>query len=76
MYIIKPTPFQLNKKMSSINHTFVQQIQNLVEWIDTEAVHMDKEAILDGVRVRVLVMAQKFVAFPHCHNFSLMAPRP
>jgi len=26
--------------------------------------------------VRVLVMAQKFVAFPHCHNFSLMAPRP
>ena len=61
--------------MSSINHTFVQQIQNLVEWIDAEAVHMDKEAILDGVRVRVLVMAQKFVAFPHCHNFSLM-PSP
>ena len=39
---------------------------------DSDAVHMDKEAILDGVRVRVLVMAQKFVAFPHCHNFSLM----
>ena len=58
--------------MASINHTFVQQIQNLVEWIDTDAVHMDKEAILDGVRVRVLVLAQKFVAFPHCHNFSLM----
>jgi hypothetical protein len=50
----------------------VQQIQNLLEWIDTDAVHMDKEAILDGARVRVLVMAQKFVAFPHCHNFSLM----
>lgn len=57
---------------SSINHTFVQMIQNLVEWVDTEAIHMDKEAILDSMRVRVLVLAQKFVAFPHCHNFSLM----
>jgi len=58
--------------MSSINHTFVQLIQNLVDWVDTEAIHMDKEAILDSMRVRVLVLAQKFVAFPHCHNFSLM----
>jgi hypothetical protein len=62
--------------MASIHHTFVQQIQNLIDWIDTDAVHMDKDTILDGVRVRVLVMAQKFVAFPHCHNFSLMAPKP
>ena len=59
-------------QMSSINHTFVQQIQNLINWIDADAIHMDKESILDGVRERVLVMAQKFVAFLHCHNFSLM----
>jgi hypothetical protein len=57
---------------ASINHTFVHQIQNLISWIDDDAVHLDKDAILDGVRVRVLVMAQKFMAFPHCHNFSLM----
>lgn len=58
---------------SSINHTFVQQIQNLIDWIDTDAVHLEKDAVLDGVRIRVLVMAQKFMAFPHCHNFSLMS---
>jgi hypothetical protein len=57
---------------ASINHTFVHQIQNLIDWIDNDAVHLDKDAVLDGVRVRVLVMAQKFMAFPHCHNFSLM----
>ena len=58
---------------SSINSSFVQQIQNLIDWIDNEAPHVDKQAILDSVRIRVLVMAKKFVAFPHCHNFSLMA---
>ena len=58
---------------SSISSTFVQQIQNLMEWIDAEAPHLDKEAVLSGVRIRILVMAQKFVAFPHCHNFSLMS---
>lgn len=57
---------------SSINTTVVQQIQNLIEWIDTEAPHLDKDSVLSGVRIGVLVMAQKFVAFPHCHNFSLI----
>lgn len=60
---------------SSINSTFVHQIQNLIEWIDTEAPHLEKkEAVLSGVRIRVLLLAQKFMAFPHCHNFSLMNP--
>ena len=62
---------------SSINSTVVQQIQRLIDWIDTEAPHLDKDSVLSGVRIRVLVMAQKFVAFPHCHNFSLvMASQP
>jgi hypothetical protein len=47
-------------------------MRNLVEWIDSDATHLSKEEILDGVRVRVLVMAKKFIAYPHCHNFSLM----
>jgi hypothetical protein len=58
---------------SSISSTFIHQIQNLIDWIDTEAPHLDKEAVLSSVRIRVLVMAKKFVAFPHCHNFSLMS---
>ena len=59
----------------STSHTMVQQIQNLIDWIDSDAVHLDKATVLDGVRVRVLVLAKKFIAYPHCHNFSLM-PQP
>ena len=59
----------------SASHTMVQQIQNLIDWIDNDAVHLDKPTVLDGVRVRVLVLAKKFIAYPHCHNFSLM-PQP
>lgn len=61
---------------SSVNHTFVQQMQNMIRWIDGEAVHLPKEEILDGMRVRLLVMVRKFIAFPHCHNFSLMNQPP
>ena len=57
---------------SSVNNTFVQQIQNLMTWIDTDAKHLTKEEIIDSVRIRVIVMAKKFIAYPHCHNFSLM----
>jgi hypothetical protein len=57
---------------SSVNHTFVHQMRNLVDWIDSDAQHLPKEEILDGVRVRMLIMAKKFIAYPHCHNFSLM----
>ncbi len=57
---------------ASINNTFVHQMQRMMEWIDSDAQHLTKEEILDGIRVRVLVMVKKFIAFPHCHNFSLM----
>ena len=61
--------------MSSSNHTFVHQIQNLIEWIDNDAKNLRKDEILDGVKIRALVMAKKFIAYPHCQNFSLM-PQP
>ena len=61
--------------MSSPNHTFVHQIQNLIEWIDNDAKNLRKDEILDGVKIRALVMAKKFIAYPHCQNFSLM-PQP
>lgn len=48
----------------------------MIRWIDGEAVHLPKEEILDGMRVRLLVMVRKFIAFPHCHNFSLMNQPP
>jgi hypothetical protein len=57
---------------SSVNNTFVQQMQNLMAWIDSDAQHLTKEEIIDGVHIRVVVMAKKFIAYPHCHNFSLM----
>jgi hypothetical protein len=52
--------------------SFVYQIQSLLEWVDGAALHLTKEEILDSMRVRTLVLAQKFIAFPHCENFSLM----
>lgn len=61
---------------SSSSSTFVHQIRNLVNWVDSEAQHLTKEELLDSIRIRVLVLAQKFIAFPHCHNFSLMHQQP
>jgi hypothetical protein len=52
--------------------TLVHQIQNLVNWIDTDARHLTKEELLDSMKIRILVLAKKFIAFPHCQNFSLM----
>jgi hypothetical protein len=65
------------KKMaaSSSSHTFVHQIQNLINWIDSDARHLTNEELLDSIKIRVLVLAKKFIAFPHCQNFSLM-PQP
>jgi hypothetical protein len=54
--------------------SFVHQLQTLIEWIAGPATFLAKEDILDSVKVRVLVLAKKFIAFPHCENFSLMPP--
>lgn len=41
-------------------HTFVHQIQNLIDWIDNDARHLQsKEEVLDGVKIRILVMARQ-----------------
>jgi hypothetical protein len=56
----------------STSHTFVHQIQNLINWVDSDAQHLTKEQLLDSIKIRILVMAKKFIAFPHCQNFSLM----
>ena len=56
-------------------HSFVHQMQDMIAWVDGPATLLSKEDILDEAKVRVLVMAQKFIAYPHCENFSLMPPR-
>ena len=63
---------QTNTMASSSSHTFVHQIQNLINWVDSDAQHLTKEELLDSIKIRVLVLAKKFIAFPHCQNFSLM----
>ena len=52
--------------------SFVSQIQSLIEWVDGPATLLTKDDILDSLKARVLVLAQKFIAYPHCENFSLM----
>ena len=53
---------------------FVDHLQNMIQWIDSEAQQLSKEDILDTVKARMLRMAKKFIAYPHCNNFSLMPP--
>ena len=31
-------------------HTFVQQIQNLIHWVDEDAIHLEKAEILEALR--------------------------
>lgn len=57
---------------SSCQITFIHQIQSLIDWINNDAQSLKKEEILDSVKIRVLVMAKKFISYPHCNNFSLM----
>jgi len=52
--------------------SFVHELRDMIRWIDTEAQLLEKEDVLDGARVRALTILQKFVAYPHCNNFSLM----
>ena len=51
---------------------FPQELQSLLTWIDTDATRLDKEQLRDAFRVRVLCLMEKFIAYPHCSNFSLM----
>jgi len=52
--------------------TFLLDLRDFVRWLDRDAKSMSKEDLIDGVRVRLLTLIHKFLAFPHCSNFSLM----
>ena len=52
--------------------TFLLDLRDLVRWLDRDAKSLSKEDVVDGVRVRVLTLIHKFLAYPHCSNFSLM----
>ena len=58
-----------------MSNGFVDHLQGLMEWVDNDAQQLSKEDVLDCIKVKVLVLAKKFIAYPHCNNFSLM-PQP
>lgn len=56
--------------------SFVVELRELIRWIDETGPTLSKEDVLDGVRVRAVSLMQRFIAFPHCENFSLMPEMP
>jgi hypothetical protein len=56
--------------------SFVVELRELIRWIDETGPSLSKEDVLDGVRVRAVSLMQRFIAFPHCENFSLMPEMP
>ena len=52
--------------------TFITHLMSTIKWIDEEAPKLSREDVLDHVRVQLVDIAHKFVAYPHCANFSLM----
>ena len=52
--------------------TFIVKLTDTIKWIDEDAPRLSREDVLDGVRTRLIDITHKFVAYPHCANFSLM----
>ena len=52
--------------------SFLLDLRDFVHWLDRDARLLSKEDVVDGARVRLLTLIHKFLAFPHCSNFSLM----
>ena len=52
--------------------TFIVNLTDTIKWIDEDAPGLSREDVLDGVRARLVDITHKFVAYPHCANFSLM----
>jgi hypothetical protein len=52
--------------------SFVEEIQNLIEWLNKDAPLLSKEDIIDKVKVSMLTILRKFLSYPHCSNFSMM----
>jgi len=62
--------------MSEEQHaSFIVYLQHTIQWLDEKAMHLSKEDMHDSMRVRMVDLAQRFVAYPHCENFALM-PEP
>jgi hypothetical protein len=63
--------YNSNKKKT--HRMFARRLQDLMRWIDTDALKIDNPVDLrDSFRVRVLELTRDFIAFPLCENFSLM----
>ena len=52
--------------------TFIKELLATIEWIDSDARQLSREDVLDKVRARLVGITHRFVAYPHCSNFSLM----
>lgn len=63
---------EINQTMSESQESFIVYIQRTIEWLDERALQLSKEDMHDSMRVRMVELAQRFVAFPHCENFALM----
>jgi len=58
--------------MSDENASFIVYIQKTIDWLDADALSLSREDLHDSMRVRMVELAHRFVAFPHCENFALM----
>jgi hypothetical protein len=52
--------------------SFIEELQAAIRWTHEDAERLSREDLLDGARARFVALAQRFVAYPHCSNFSLM----
>lgn len=64
--------FFIKNVLLSPTQMYIQKLQALYNWLDTQAASHSHADVVDTVRVRVLELIQDFVAFPHCESFSLM----
>jgi len=58
--------------MSDQPLSFIVYLQRTIDWLDEGALQLSREDMHDSMRVRMVELAQRFVAFPHCENFALM----
>lgn len=52
--------------------SFLEDLKEMLQWLDRDAQLLESSDIIDGTRLRTLRILQRFVAYPHCQNFSLM----
>lgn len=62
----------LQLHLKTMHQSFIIHIQKTIQWLDEEAHTLSREDLQDSVRARMVELAQRFVAYPHCENFALM----